>query len=54
MSVETSEQPHNCPGPESEMAGNSDACQGCPNQQICKTAPKVDPGMIIHTLLLYL
>lgn len=36
-----------CPGPQSESAGKSDACEGCPNQQICATAPKgPDPGII--------
>ncbi|XAR58256.1 hypothetical protein NMG60_11026683 [Bertholletia excelsa] len=36
-----------CPGPQSESAGNSDACQGCPNQQICATAPKgPDPDLV--------
>ena len=36
-----------CPGPQSESAGKSDACEGCPNQQICATAPKgPDPGSI--------
>lgn len=36
-----------CPGPESESAGKSDACEGCPNQQICATAPKgPDPDLI--------
>lgn len=40
-----------CPGTQSESAGKSDACEGCPNQQICATAPKgPDPG----TLYLYL
>ncbi|KAL0331890.1 UNVERIFIED_CONTAM: Glyceraldehyde-3-phosphate dehydrogenase, cytosolic [Sesamum calycinum] len=29
-----------CPGPQSESAGKSDACEGCPNQQACATAPK--------------
>jgi len=34
-----------CPGPQSDSAGKSDACEGCPNQQICATAPKgPDPG----------
>ena len=32
--------PHDCPGTEDENAGKADACQGCPNQQICATAPK--------------
>jgi hypothetical protein len=37
--------PEHCPGTESEQAGKADACQGCPNQQICATAPKgPDPG----------
>ncbi|KAK1316662.1 Cytosolic Fe-S cluster assembly factor NBP35 [Acorus calamus] len=29
-----------CPGTESESAGKSDACKGCPNQDACATAPK--------------
>lgn len=29
-----------CPGPQSEAAGKSDECQGCPNQEVCATAPK--------------
>ncbi|KAF4385803.1 hypothetical protein F8388_010359, partial [Cannabis sativa] len=29
-----------CPGTESDSAGKSDACQGCPNQEVCATAPK--------------
>jgi hypothetical protein len=34
-----------CPGPQSESAGKSDACAGCPNQEVCATAPKgPDPG----------
>ena len=36
-----------CPGPQSESAGKSDSCEGCPNQQICATAPKgPDPGFL--------
>lgn len=36
-----------CPGPQSESAGKSDTCEGCPNQQICATAPKgPDPGTL--------
>ncbi|XP_021738168.1 cytosolic Fe-S cluster assembly factor NBP35-like [Chenopodium quinoa] len=36
-----------CPGTQSEEAGKSDACQGCPNQQICATAPKgPDPDLL--------
>ena len=34
-----------CPGPQSESAGKSDSCEGCPNQEACATAPKgPDPG----------
>ncbi|KAI8074671.1 cytosolic Fe-S cluster assembly factor NBP35 [Gongronella butleri] len=29
-----------CPGPESEKAGQDDACAGCPNQEICASTPK--------------
>eukprot|EP01133_Synstelium_polycarpum_P001490 gene1490-1731_t len=38
--------PEHCPGTESENAGKSDACNGCPNQKICADAPKgPDPDM---------
>ncbi|KAJ4415192.1 cytosolic Fe-S cluster assembly factor nbp35 [Gnomoniopsis sp. IMI 355080] len=33
-------EPEACPGPESEKAGTADSCAGCPNQQICASAPK--------------
>lgn len=33
-------EPEHCPGPESEKAGMADSCAGCPNQQICASAPK--------------
>lgn len=33
-------EPEHCPGTESELAGKSDACAGCPNQEICASAPK--------------
>lgn len=36
--------PENCPGPGSKTAGESDACQGCPSRDMCKSTPKVDPG----------
>ncbi len=32
--------PEHCPGPESKLAGQSEACAGCPNQSICASAPK--------------
>lgn len=36
-----------CPGTESEDAGKSDACAGCPNQEACATAPKgPDPDLV--------
>jgi len=39
-------EPEHCPGPESQEAGKGDACAGCPNQQICATAPKgPDPDL---------
>ena len=39
-----------CPGPESEQAGQGDACNGCPNQSICASAPKgPDPDIPLIT-----
>ena len=35
--------PEHCPGTESETAGKADACQGCPNQQICSSAQPKGP-----------
>lgn len=38
--------PEHCPGVESDRAGKADACQGCPNQNACQTAPKgPDPDL---------
>ncbi|KAJ0630571.1 putative mrp/NBP35 ATP-binding protein [Helianthus annuus] len=38
-----------CPGTQSEDAGKSDACAGCPNQEACASAPKgPDPGSFRH------
>ena len=43
-------EPEHCPGPESDQAGKEDACAGCPNQQICASAPKgPDPDIAIIT-----
>ena len=43
-------EPEHCPGPESEQAGQGDACDGCPNQSICASAPKgPDPDIPIIT-----
>lgn len=39
-------EPEHCPGPESENAGKGDACDGCPNQNICESLPKgPDPDL---------
>jgi Mrp family chromosome partitioning ATPase len=41
-------EPEHCPGPESDQAGKGDACDGCPNQAICASAPKgPDPDIPI-------
>jgi len=43
-------QVEHCPGPESDKAGQGDACAGCPNQQICASAPKgPDPDIPLIT-----
>lgn len=35
-----------CPGTQSEAAGKASACEGCPNQNICASAPiGPDPGI---------
>lgn len=40
------EIPEHCPGPESQDAGKTDSCQGCPNQEICATQAKgPDPDL---------
>jgi len=50
MSMSTPTQvappPQHCPGTQSESAGKSASCAGCPNQQICASAPKgPDPDL---------
>ncbi|GJJ11072.1 cytosolic Fe-S cluster assembly factor nbp35 [Clathrus columnatus] len=35
--------PEHCPGPESELAGKSDACAGCANQEICASSKPKGP-----------
>jgi len=43
-------EPEHCPGPESQNAGQGDACAGCPNQAICASAPKgPDPDIPLIT-----
>ncbi|CAB4267297.1 unnamed protein product [Prunus armeniaca] len=46
--MENGEIPENAnERPQSDSAGKSDACEGCPNQQICATAPKgPDPDVV--------
>ncbi|PWN47813.1 P-loop containing nucleoside triphosphate hydrolase protein [Violaceomyces palustris] len=40
--------PEHCPGTESDQAGKASACQGCPNQSVCASAPKgPDPDLPI-------
>lgn len=46
MSVATqlaAPEPEHCPGPESAGAGAGDACNGCPNQQICASGDAARP-----------
>ncbi|ORY51923.1 P-loop containing nucleoside triphosphate hydrolase protein [Rhizoclosmatium globosum] len=39
-------EPEHCPGPETQNAGKSAACEGCPNQNICAEGPKgPDPAI---------
>lgn len=36
----------NCPGAQHDNAGKADACEGCPNQSVCASAPKgPDPDL---------
>ena len=44
-------EPEHCPGPESELAGQGDACKGCANQEICssQTVKGPDPDLPIIT-----
>lgn len=38
--------PSHCPGTNSEQAGKSEACAGCPNQSVCSSLPKAqDPAI---------
>jgi hypothetical protein len=50
MSSDMAAPPEHCPGTASLDAGKASACEGCPNQQICATAPKApDPDIqLIH------
>ncbi|CDH50360.1 p-loop containing nucleoside triphosphatehydrolase protein [Lichtheimia corymbifera JMRC:FSU:9682] len=42
--------PEHCPGTGSDQAGKASACEGCPNQNICATAPKgPDPAIPLIT-----
>jgi Mrp family chromosome partitioning ATPase len=35
--------PESCPGTQSEQAGKSEACEGCPNQSICSSGTVNEP-----------
>lgn len=39
-----------CPGTQSEQAGKTSVCQGCPNQNICASgkAREPDPGILFY------
>ncbi|CAK5067853.1 unnamed protein product [Meloidogyne enterolobii] len=38
--------PESCPGTQSEKAGKTSACAGCPNQKACSTGvPQIDPDI---------
>lgn len=41
-----------CPGTQSDQAGKSNSCSGCPNQRICASgeAKKLDPGSLTFFL----
>ncbi|XP_059093928.1 cytosolic Fe-S cluster assembly factor NUBP1 homolog [Tigriopus californicus] len=47
-------EPEHCPGTESDKAGKSAACEGCPNQKICASAqpkgPDPDVSLIAEKL----
>eukprot|EP00112_Aurelia_sp_Birch-Aquarium-sp1_P010393 Seg222.12 transcript_id=Seg222.12/GoldUCD/mRNA.D3Y31 product="Cytosolic Fe-S cluster assembly factor NUBP1-like" protein_id=Seg222.12/GoldUCD/D3Y31 len=44
----------NCPGTESENAGKSSACEGCPNQQICSSSKPKGPDPDVEKIRLKL
>eukprot|EP01089_Gocevia_fonbrunei_P001824 TRINITY_DN11744_c0_g2_i1.p1 TRINITY_DN11744_c0_g2~~TRINITY_DN11744_c0_g2_i1.p1 ORF type:complete len:318 (-),score=70.86 TRINITY_DN11744_c0_g2_i1:245-1198(-) len=48
--VDQTNIPEHCPGTESESAGKSSACEGCPNQQACASAPK-GPDPDVETII---
>eukprot|EP00656_Telonema_subtile_P040786 TRINITY_DN45866_c0_g1_i1.p1 TRINITY_DN45866_c0_g1~~TRINITY_DN45866_c0_g1_i1.p1 ORF type:complete len:325 (+),score=90.01 TRINITY_DN45866_c0_g1_i1:144-1118(+) len=43
MSDTPQDAPEHCPGTGSEMAGKSDACNGCPNQAVCASGKAKEP-----------
>ncbi|XP_028669684.1 cytosolic Fe-S cluster assembly factor nubp1 isoform X1 [Erpetoichthys calabaricus] len=42
--------PQHCPGTQSEQAGKSSACQGCPNQSICASGLPKQPDPAIEEI----
>lgn len=41
--------PEECPGVESEMAGKTSTCEGCPNQSACASGEKPQPEALVLT-----
>ncbi|KAK0055502.1 cytosolic Fe-S cluster assembly factor nubp1 [Biomphalaria pfeifferi] len=42
--------PEHCPGTQSELAGKASACEGCPNQGVCSSLPKLGPDPAIEEI----
>ncbi|XP_023337581.1 cytosolic Fe-S cluster assembly factor nubp1 isoform X2 [Eurytemora carolleeae] len=50
MSTLEAPAPEHCPGTGTELSGKVDACQGCPNQNICASAGPAVPDPDIATI----
>ena len=44
--------PDHCPGTESDLAGKTDACEGCPNQDVCASGQGKSAAQDPSTLLM--
>ncbi len=42
--------PEHCPGTGSESAGQADACQGCPNKEICSSSKPKGPDPDVEVI----
>jgi Mrp family chromosome partitioning ATPase len=42
--------PEQCPGTESQQAGHTTACQGCPNQSLCQSGKTKEPDPAIQQI----